>query len=53
MLLMILYQLFLFFSIRDKITFYYVLTLLTMVNVVAFFQGYSFLYIYPNYPAVQ
>jgi len=51
MLLMILYQLFLFFSIRDKITFYYVLTLLTMVNVVAFFQGYSFLYVYPKYPA--
>lgn len=50
MLLMILYQLFLFFSVRDKITFYYVLTLLTMVNVVAFFQGYSFLYIYPKYP---
>jgi signal transduction histidine kinase len=50
MVLMILYQLFLFFSIRDKITFYYVLTLLTMVNVVAFFQGYSFLYIYPDYP---
>ena len=50
MLLMILYQLFLFFSIRDKITFYYVLTLLTMVNVVAFFQGYSFLYVYPRYP---
>lgn len=51
MLLMILYQLFLFFSTRDKITFYYVLTLLAMVNVVSFFQGYSFLYIYPKYPA--
>jgi signal transduction histidine kinase len=50
MILMILYQLFLFFSIRDKITIYYVLTLLTMVNVVAFFQGYSFLYTYPRYP---
>jgi two-component system, sensor histidine kinase LadS len=50
MLLMILYQSFLFLSVRDKITFYYVLTLLTMVNVVAFFQGYSFLYIYPNRP---
>jgi signal transduction histidine kinase len=50
MVLMILYQLFLFFSVRDKITFYYVLTLLTMVNVVSFFQGYSFLYLYPAYP---
>jgi len=50
MLLMILYQLFLFLSIRERITFYYVLTLLTMINVVAFFQGYSFLYGYPNSP---
>ena len=51
MFLMIFYQLFLFFAIKDKITFYYVLTLLTMVNVVAFFQGYSFLYLYPENPA--
>ena len=27
------------------------LTLLTMVNVVSFFQGYSFLYLFPKYPA--
>src|SRR5688572_25014966 len=46
--IMILYQMFLFFAIRDKITFYYVLTLLTMVNVVSFFQGYSFLYLHPS-----
>jgi len=50
-LLMILYQLFLFLSVRDKITFYYVLTLITMLNVVAFFHGYSFLYLYPEHPA--
>ena len=50
MFLMILYQLFLFLSSRVKLTIYYVLTLLTMVNVVAFFQGYSFLYLYPKYP---
>jgi signal transduction histidine kinase len=50
MALMIFYQLFLFFSVRDRITFYYVLTLFSMVNVVAFFQGYSFLYIYPDRP---
>ena len=50
MFLMILYQLFLFLSARVKLTIYYVLTLLTMVNVVAFFQGYSFLYLYPRYP---
>ena len=51
MMLMIFYQMFLFFSVRDKITFYYVLTLLTMVNVVSFFQGYSFLYLFPDYPS--
>lgn len=50
MMLMILYQLFLFISVRERITFYYVLTLLTMINVVAFFQGYSFLYVYPGSP---
>jgi signal transduction histidine kinase len=53
MLIMFLYQLFLFLSVRDKITFYYVLTLLTMVNVVSFFHGYSFLYVYPESPAVN
>lgn len=53
MLLMVLYQLFLFFSVRDKITFYYVLTLLTMMNVVSFFQGYTFLYFYPERPFIN
>jgi signal transduction histidine kinase len=47
MLIMILYQLFLFFSIRDKITFFYVLALLSMTNAVALFQGYTYLYIFP------
>jgi signal transduction histidine kinase len=50
MLLMVLYQLFLFFFVRDRITFYYILTLLSMTNIVAFFQGYSFLYLFPNSP---
>ena len=50
MFLMILYQLFLFLSVRVRITLYYVITLIAMVNVVAFFQGYTFLYIYPEHP---
>src|SRR5688572_32406425 len=50
MFIMLFYQLFLFFSIRDKITFYYVLTLLAMTNVVSFFQGYNFLYLHPSRP---
>ena len=50
MFIMVFYQLFLFFSIRDEITFYYVLTLLAMTNVVSFFQGYNFLYLHPSRP---
>ncbi len=53
MLIMVLYQLFLFFFVRDKITFYYVLTLLSMANIVSFFQGYNFLYLYPGYPMLN
>lgn len=53
MLLMTLYQLFLFFSVRDKITFYYMLTLLAMTNIVAFFQGYNFLYLHPRIPELN
>lgn len=53
MFIMALYQLFLFVSIRDKSTGYYVLTLLSMANVIAFFQGYTFLYIYPEQPILN
>jgi signal transduction histidine kinase len=53
MILMLLYQLFLFFSMRDRITFYYVLTLLSMVNIVALFQGYTFRYLYPEHPGLN
>lgn len=53
MILMLLYQLFLFLSVRDRITFYYVLTLMSMVNIVSLFQGYTFFYIYPNSPRLN
>jgi signal transduction histidine kinase len=53
MMVMILYQLFLFISTHDRITLYYVLTLLAMMHVVAFFQGYSFLYLYPERPELN
>jgi signal transduction histidine kinase len=53
MLLMVLYQLFLFISIRDRITLYYVMALMSMTNVVALFQGYTFLYLYPSWPKVN
>ncbi|HYF70827.1 MAG TPA: sensor histidine kinase [Ohtaekwangia sp.] len=53
MMIMILYQLFVFLSTHDRITLYYVLTLVAMMHVVAFFQGYSFLYMYPEHPQLN
>lgn len=50
MLIMTLYQFFLFLSVRDRITFYYVLSLLAMTTILAFFQGYTFLYLHPRQP---
>lgn len=50
MLIMMLYQLFLFLSIRDKTTLYYVLSLLSMTAILGFFQGYTFLYLHPQQP---
>ncbi|MCE2996038.1 MAG: 7TM diverse intracellular signaling domain-containing protein [Cyclobacteriaceae bacterium] len=49
MLIMIFYNLFLYFSIRDKTTLYYVFALASGTNVIAFFQGYGFFYVYGNY----
>jgi two-component system, sensor histidine kinase LadS len=53
MLIMILYQIFLAFSIQERTTVYYVFTLLAMTNVVAFFQGYNFLYLHPELPEIN
>lgn len=50
LLIMIFYNLFLYLSIRDKITLYYIFTLLCGMNVIAFFQGYGFFYMYPEHP---
>jgi signal transduction histidine kinase len=53
MVLMALYQLFLFISIRDRTTLYYVFTLLAMTTIVSYYQGYTFLYLYPRYPIIN
>lgn len=53
MFIMAMYQLFLFISIRDKSTAYYVLTLVAMANVIAFFQGYTFMFLYPYQPSLN
>ncbi len=53
MLIMIFYNLFLYFSIRDKTTLYYVFTLASGTNVIAFFQGYGFFYLYGDNSAAE
>ena len=53
LLIMIFYNLFLYFSVRDLSTLYYIITLFTGVNVIAFFQGYGFFYLYPEWPALN
>jgi two-component system, sensor histidine kinase LadS len=53
MVLMTLYQLFLFISVRDRTTLYYVFTLLSMTTIVSYYQGYTFLYLYPGYPIIN
>ena len=53
MILMTLYQMFLFFSVRDRITFFYVLALIAMTNTMSFFQGYNFLYLHPRHPELN
>lgn len=50
MLLMALYQLFLYLSTLERVTLYYVFTLLAMTNILAYFQGYTFLYFHPESP---
>ncbi len=53
LLVMVIYQLFLFVSTGDRISLYYVFTLLAMMHVVAYFQGFSFLYLYPDRPELN
>ena len=53
MLIMVFYNLFLYFFIRDRTVLYYVLTLIAGTNVVAYFQGYGFLYLNPESPGLN
>jgi two-component system, sensor histidine kinase LadS len=52
-ILMIIYQLFLFLSAREKMSLYYVFTLVSMLHIVSYFQGYGFLYLYPELPKLN
>jgi signal transduction histidine kinase len=50
MLVMILYNLFIYLSVRDKSYLYYVTYILLVLFVQTGFQGYFFQYLWPNYP---
>lgn len=51
MLVMILYNLFIYISVRDKSYLYYVMYVLIVLLVQTGFQGYFFQYLWPNSPA--
>jgi signal transduction histidine kinase len=53
MMLMLVSQLLLYAFMRERVILYYMLTLLGMLNIVSFFQGYSFLYLYPEHPSLS
>lgn len=51
MLVMILYNLFLFFSLRDNAYFFYVLYIFFMGLLIATINGYAFRFLWPSYPS--
>jgi two-component system, sensor histidine kinase LadS len=53
MLIMICYNLFLYISIRDRTVLYYVLTLISGANVIAYLHGYGFYYLNPELPELN
>lgn len=50
MMIMIAYNLFLFIAIRDRTILYYVFALITGGFVIAYFNGYGFFYLNPEFP---
>lgn len=53
MIIMICYHLFLFISIRDRTMLYYVFTLITGANVIAYYHGFGFYYLNPELPELN
>ncbi|HZY77967.1 MAG TPA: sensor histidine kinase, partial [Cyclobacteriaceae bacterium] len=53
MFIMIAYHLFLFFSIRDKTIIYYVITIIAGTNVIAYYHGYGFFFLNPEWPELN
>ncbi|MFI5148135.1 MAG: 7TM diverse intracellular signaling domain-containing protein [Bacteroidia bacterium] len=52
MLVMLLYNLFIYFSVRDKSYLYYVVYIASVLLTQTGLQGYPFQFLYPNYPAL-
>ncbi len=52
MLVMILYNFFIFLSIKDKSYLYYVIYIVCVFLTQASFQGYTFQFLWPNYPFI-
>lgn len=53
MLIMIFYNLFIYFSVRDKSYLYYVIYIVSVLLVQTTFQGYTFKYIWPDNPKFE
>jgi signal transduction histidine kinase len=53
MLIMILYNLFIYFTVHDKSYLYYVLYIFSVALTQASFKGYTFMYIWPNSPTFE
>jgi len=53
MMIMVAYNLFLFISIRDRTILYYVCALVAGGTVIAYFNGYGFFYINPEFPELN
>jgi len=53
MLIMIFYNLFIYFSIKDKSYLYYVIYILSVMLTQTTFQGFTFKYLWPNYPKFE
>ncbi len=52
MLVMILYNLFIYFSVKDRSYLYYVLYIVLILLTQTSLQGYPFQYLWPNYPII-
>jgi len=50
MLVMAVYNLFIFLSVRDRVYLYYVTYIIGFCSWLTFYYGYSFQYFWPNYP---